>query len=152
MSCIKDEEASKAIPSLKQSPSLKGLNHLATDGVYRSFSSSGEGAEPQQDDPAGVVEQAENSEVGNGRIIIHDNEPRLQKIAKAEQWCKLFLGVTEADYTWCIQLGDTYACVLEYDAASEQYKKMGKSLALRRIGRVLTWDDRLPQFSKLSTA
>ncbi|KAF4170656.1 hypothetical protein CNMCM8694_004505 [Aspergillus lentulus] len=81
------------------------------------------GAEPQQDDQAGVAEQAENSENGNGRIIIYDNESDLQTIAKAEQWCKQSLGVTEADYTWCIRLGDTYADVREYDAASEQYKK-----------------------------
>jgi hypothetical protein len=98
-----------------------------------------------------VAEQVENSENGNGRIIINDNESNLQKIAKSEQWCKQSLGVTEADYIWCIRLGDTYAHVREYDAASEQYKKVGKSLALRRIGRVLTWDDRLPQFSKLKT-
>ncbi|PKX89971.1 uncharacterized protein P174DRAFT_454144 [Aspergillus novofumigatus IBT 16806] len=81
------------------------------------------GAEPQQDDPAGVAEQVDNSENGNGRIIIHDNESDLQKIAKAEQWCKQSLGVTDADYTWCIRLGETYAYVREYDAASEQYKK-----------------------------
>ncbi|KAG2001383.1 hypothetical protein GB937_010223 [Aspergillus fischeri] len=42
MSCIKDEEASKAWPSLKRSPSGKGFSHLASDGVYRQFSSSGE--------------------------------------------------------------------------------------------------------------
>jgi tetratricopeptide (TPR) repeat protein len=81
------------------------------------------GAEPQQDDSAGVAEQVENSENGNGRIIINDNESNLQKIAKSEQWCKQSLGVTEADYIWCIRLGDTYAHVREYDAASEQYKK-----------------------------
>ncbi|KAG2016647.1 hypothetical protein GB937_006125 [Aspergillus fischeri] len=51
----KDEEASKAIPSLKQSPSLKGLNHLATDGVYRSFSSSGEVVDYKQLSPAEIT-------------------------------------------------------------------------------------------------
>lgn len=37
----KDEEASQSWPSLKHSPSLKDISHLASDGVYRNFSSSG---------------------------------------------------------------------------------------------------------------
>ncbi|KAH3159875.1 hypothetical protein KXW80_005757 [Aspergillus fumigatus] len=56
---IKDEEASKAIPSLKQSPSLKGLNHLATDGVYRSFSSSGQVVDYKQLSPADITKVLE---------------------------------------------------------------------------------------------
>ncbi|EAW19769.1 uncharacterized protein NFIA_093890 [Aspergillus fischeri NRRL 181] len=84
------------------------------------------GAEPQQEDQTGVAEQVENSDNGNGRIIIYDNDSDLEKILKAEQWCKQSLGVTEVDYTWCIRLGDTYADVREYDAASEQYKKVGR--------------------------
>ncbi|KEY83916.1 hypothetical protein BA78_2220 [Aspergillus fumigatus] len=55
----KDEEASKAIPSLKQSPSLKGLNHLATDGVYRSFSSSGQVVDYKQLSPADITKVLE---------------------------------------------------------------------------------------------
>jgi hypothetical protein len=44
---------------LKQSPSLKGLNHLATDGVYRSFSSSGEVVDYKQLSPAEITKVLE---------------------------------------------------------------------------------------------
>ncbi|KAH1289769.1 hypothetical protein KXX11_001065, partial [Aspergillus fumigatus] len=81
------------------------------------------GAEPQQEDRTTVAEQTGKSDTGSGRIIIYDNDSNVRKILKAEQWCKQLLGVTELDYTWCIRLGDTYADVREYDAASEQYKK-----------------------------
>ncbi|GIK06544.1 hypothetical protein Aspvir_002194 [Aspergillus viridinutans] len=80
-------------------------------------------AKPEQDDQAGVTEEVENSEEGDGRIIINDNDSDLEMVAKAEQWCKQSLKVTEADYTWYIRLGDTYAILPEYGAASEQYKK-----------------------------
>lgn len=110
-----------------------------------------QGAEPQQEDRTTVAEQTGKSDTGSGRIIIYDNDSNMRKILKAEQWCKQLLGVTELDYTWCIRLGDTYADVREYDAASEQYKKVRKFLAPRRINCVLTWDDRLPKFSRLKT-
>ncbi|KAH1358030.1 hypothetical protein KXX46_002536 [Aspergillus fumigatus] len=86
------------------------------------------GAEPQQEDRTTVAEQTGKSDTGSGRIIIYDNDSNLRKILKAEQWCKQLLGVTEVDYTWCIRLGDTYADVREYDAASEQYKKAAEIL------------------------
>ncbi|KAB8233567.1 uncharacterized protein BDW43DRAFT_275506 [Aspergillus alliaceus] len=54
MSCIKDDKPSP-FPSLKRSPSLKGFNHLATDGVYRSFSSSGEVVDYKQLSPAEIT-------------------------------------------------------------------------------------------------
>lgn len=96
-----------------------------------------QGAEPQQEDRTTVAEQTGKSDTGSGRIIIYDNDSNVRKILKAEQWCKQLLGVTELDYTWCIRLGDTYADVREYDAASEQYKKVRKFLAPRRINCVL---------------
>ncbi|KAL3409636.1 hypothetical protein V8F44DRAFT_656682 [Aspergillus fumigatus] len=86
------------------------------------------GAEPQQEDRTTVAEQTGKSDTGSGRIIIYDNDSNVRKILKAEQWCKQLLGVTELDYTWCIRLGDTYADVREYDAASEQYKKAAEIL------------------------
>lgn len=79
-----------------------------------------------------MAEQTGKSDTGSGRIIIYDNDSNVRKILKAEQWCK------QAD-------------VREYDAASEQYKKVRKFLAPRRINCVLTWDDRLPKFSRLKT-
>lgn len=75
-----------------------------------------------------MAEQTGKSDTGSGRIIIYDNDSNVRKILKAEQWCKQLLGVTEVDYTWCIRLGDTYADVREYDAASEQYKKAAEIL------------------------
>jgi hypothetical protein len=83
-----------------------------------------QGAKPEQDDQVGVAEEVENSEEGDGRIIINDNDSDLEKVAKAEQWCKQSLKVTEADSIWFIRLGDTYATLSERDAATEQYKKV----------------------------
>ncbi|GFF37990.1 hypothetical protein IFM61606_02152 [Aspergillus udagawae] len=81
------------------------------------------GAKPEQGDQAGLTEEVENSKEGDGRIIINDNDSNLEKVAKVEQWCKQSLKVTEADYIWCIRLGDIYATLSERDAATEQYKK-----------------------------
>ncbi|KAF7594830.1 hypothetical protein BBP40_008160 [Aspergillus hancockii] len=59
MSCIKDEEASQTWPPLKHSPSLQGFTHLASDGVYRSFSSSGEVVDYKQMSPAEITKMLE---------------------------------------------------------------------------------------------
>ncbi|KAE8138981.1 hypothetical protein BDV38DRAFT_281542 [Aspergillus pseudotamarii] len=50
-----DEETSQTRPSLKHSPSLQGFLHLASDGVYRSFSSSGEVVDYKQLNPAEIA-------------------------------------------------------------------------------------------------
>ncbi|KAJ5993133.1 hypothetical protein N7451_008857 [Penicillium sp. IBT 35674x] len=59
MSCTKDEkkdeETSQSWPSLKHSPSLQGISHLAGDGVYRSFSSGGEVVDYKQLSPAEIT-------------------------------------------------------------------------------------------------
>lgn len=55
----KDEEASQTWPSLKHSPSLQGFCHLASDGVYRSFSSSGEVVDYKQLSPAEITTMLE---------------------------------------------------------------------------------------------
>ncbi|KAE8150459.1 hypothetical protein BDV25DRAFT_154280 [Aspergillus avenaceus] len=59
MSCIKNEGESNAFPPLKHSPSLKGFTHLATDGVYRSFSSRGEVVDYKQLSPAEIASMLE---------------------------------------------------------------------------------------------
>jgi hypothetical protein len=83
-----------------------------------------QGAKPEQDDRAGVTEEVKGSDKGDGRIIINDDDSTLERIVKAEQWCKQSLKVTEVDHTWCIRLGDTYTRLHEHDAASEHYKKV----------------------------
>lgn len=81
-----------------------------------------QGAKPEQDEQAGVSEEVKNSDKGDRRIITNENDPKW--VAKAEQWCKQNLKVTEEDYIWSIRLGDTYARLLKHDAASEHYKKV----------------------------
>lgn len=51
----KDEESSQPFPSLKHSPSLEGFTHLASYGVFRSFSSSGEVVDYKQLSPAEIT-------------------------------------------------------------------------------------------------
>ncbi|GIJ89558.1 hypothetical protein Asppvi_008500 [Aspergillus pseudoviridinutans] len=58
MSCIKDDEPSP-FPPLKRSPSGQGFTHLATDGVIRSFSSSGEVIDYKQLSPAEIAKMLE---------------------------------------------------------------------------------------------
>ncbi|KAL2866508.1 uncharacterized protein BJX67DRAFT_129640 [Aspergillus lucknowensis] len=80
-------------------------------------------AKPNQDNETGGNKEGEDLEKDNGRIIINPDDSTLQRIAKAEQWCKQSLKVTEVDYTWCIRLGAIYDEYDEMDAAIEQYKK-----------------------------
>ncbi|PKX91118.1 uncharacterized protein P174DRAFT_463260 [Aspergillus novofumigatus IBT 16806] len=54
----KDDEPSP-FPPLRHSPSNKGFNHLATDGVIRSFSSSGEVIDYKQSSPAEIAKMLE---------------------------------------------------------------------------------------------
>ncbi|KAL5358292.1 hypothetical protein BJX96DRAFT_146293 [Aspergillus floccosus] len=74
MSCIKDDEPSP-FPPLKHSPSLKDFTHLATDGVYRSFSSSGEVIDYKQLSPAEITMMLEFFEK-------HMNSERFQETKK----------------------------------------------------------------------
>lgn len=60
MSCIKDEAESYTWPSLKHSPSLQGFFHLACDGVYRSFSSTGEVVDYKQLSPTEIMAMVED--------------------------------------------------------------------------------------------
>ncbi|KAB8231649.1 uncharacterized protein BDW43DRAFT_301590 [Aspergillus alliaceus] len=54
----KDDEPSP-FPLLRHSPSNKGFTHLATDGVIRSFSSSGEVIDYKQSSPAEIIKMLE---------------------------------------------------------------------------------------------
>lgn len=71
-----------------------------------------------------MSEEVEGFDEDDGRIMINPGEPPLECIARCEQWCKQALKVPEVDYTWCMQLGDTYAQFWDYAAASEHYKKV----------------------------
>jgi len=55
----KDEDTSQTWPRLRHSPSLKGISQLATDGVYRSFSSTGEVVDYKQMSPAEITKMLE---------------------------------------------------------------------------------------------
>jgi hypothetical protein len=87
-----------------------------------------QGAKPKQDDLASVAVEVKDSDKGHVQITINDNDSKWKRIAKAEQWCMQSLKVTEADYTWSLRLGDTYARLLVHDAASENYKKVWPSV------------------------
>ncbi|KMK62601.1 hypothetical protein Y699_04984 [Aspergillus fumigatus Z5] len=54
----KDDEPSP-FPPLRHSPSNEGFTHLATDGVYRSFSSSGEVIDYKQSSPEEIAKMLE---------------------------------------------------------------------------------------------
>ncbi|PYH42801.1 uncharacterized protein BP01DRAFT_393835 [Aspergillus saccharolyticus JOP 1030-1] len=91
MSCSKDEGSSKIFPSLKHSPSGNGFSHLATDGVYRSFSSSGEVVDYKQLSPAEISKMLEFFEK-------HMNSEKFQEAKKK------FDGVDGRDVTDLEQL------------------------------------------------
>ncbi|KAE8391167.1 hypothetical protein BDV23DRAFT_171767 [Aspergillus alliaceus] len=55
---LKDDEPSP-FPLLRHSPSNKGFTHLATDGVIRSFSSSGEVIDYKKSSPAEIIKMLE---------------------------------------------------------------------------------------------
>jgi hypothetical protein len=56
----KDKAESQTGPSLKHSPSLQGFFHLGCDGVYRSFSSTGEVVDYKQLSPVEITAMVED--------------------------------------------------------------------------------------------
>ncbi|KAJ5583262.1 hypothetical protein N7535_001882 [Penicillium sp. DV-2018c] len=70
-----------------------------------------------------VAEETRMLDEGNVQITINENDPRRERVAKAEQWCRKTLGTTDSDYIWHIRLGATYAVYDEQSAARQHYEK-----------------------------
>lgn len=108
-----------------------------------------QGAKSEQHNQAAVAGESQRLDKSKLRITINENDSRLERVVKAEQWCRQSLGVTEPDYIWYIRLGDTYFGYNEQEAANQHYQNVQRSLTLRRVDRYLTGNNRPQQFFEL---
>ncbi|GES59542.1 eukaryotic translation initiation factor 3 subunit A [Aspergillus terreus] len=81
------------------------------------------GAKSEQHNQAAVAGEIQRLDKSKLSITINENDSRLERVVKAEQWCRQSLGVTEPDYIWYVRLGDTYFVYDEQEAANKHYQK-----------------------------